>query len=144
MKVCTALLLPSLLCYLLPIGRTLAHCSLAFCQSWFLTPASALPLFLLHCNAASLLSHLCLSEFPISTLCVCVVLQACLFYRFCCFYASCIFFLVFLPPSVSDMWECFCDIQISTQAMNLTPTSLQDHRCVHAGIVTAAPIFAAV
>lgn len=39
----TALLLPSLLCYLLPIDCTLAHCSLAFCQTWFLTPASALP-----------------------------------------------------------------------------------------------------
>lgn len=32
----------ALLCYLLPIGLTLAHCSLAFCQTWFLTPASSL------------------------------------------------------------------------------------------------------
>lgn len=32
----------ALLCYLLPIGLTLVHCSLAFCQTWFLTPASSL------------------------------------------------------------------------------------------------------
>lgn len=29
---------PPFPCYLRPIGLTLAHCSLAFCQSWFLTP----------------------------------------------------------------------------------------------------------
>lgn len=72
MKARTTLLLPSLLCYLLPIARTLAHCSLAFCQTWFLTPASSLPLFLLCCHAASLLPHLWLSEFPISPSAVCM------------------------------------------------------------------------
>ena len=46
---CAPSLLPrSLLCYLLPIGLTLAHCSLASCQSWFLSPAPFifLPFFL--------------------------------------------------------------------------------------------------
>ena len=82
MKACSACLLPSLLCYLLPIGRTLAHCSLAFCQTWSLTPASALPLFLLRCHAAPLLPHWCLSDFPISPLCLCVCLCLCVwFYR---------------------------------------------------------------
>lgn len=72
---------------------------------------------------------------------VCVVLSR--FHRF--FKAASAFFSCFSrPPSASDMRECFCDIQISTQAVNLTPTSLQDHRRVRAGIVTAAPIFAAV
>ena len=46
---CAPSLLPrSLLCYLPPIGLTLAHCSLASCQSWFLSPAPFifLPFFL--------------------------------------------------------------------------------------------------
>ena len=76
--------------------------------------------------------------------CVCVVLQRCRIYRFfkpasCGGVFSFFYLLLFL-----DMWESVCGIQISTQAMNLTPTSLQDHRRVHAGIVTAAPILAAV
>ncbi len=46
-----------LLCYLLPIGLTLAHCSLAFCQSRFPSPTpslfSPLVLFLLRRHAVS-------------------------------------------------------------------------------------------
>lgn len=50
-----SLFLP-LLCYLLPIGLTLAHCSLALCQSRFLSPTPSLFLFLLCCRALSPLS----------------------------------------------------------------------------------------
>lgn len=56
----------ALLCYLLPIGLTLAHCSLAFCQTWFLTPASSLFffLFLLCCHGSFSLSPLVFFLFP--------------------------------------------------------------------------------
>lgn len=155
MKVCTPLLLPSLLCYLPTIARTPAHCSLASCQTWFLTPVSSLPLFLLCCHAASPLPHL---SFWVShqshcfclcmRVCVCahararLILQGCRFHRFY-IAASCV-------PSCFSTSICSWYVktllwyQTSTEAVNLTPTLLQDHRCVHAGIVTAAPVFAAV
>lgn len=61
----------ALLCYLLPIGLTLVHCSLAFCQAWFLTlassPLSFSPLLLLCCHAVSPIPHSCLSPFAISS-----------------------------------------------------------------------------
>lgn len=55
----------ALFCYLLPIGLTLVHCSLAFCQTWFLTPASSLFfLFLLCCHGSFSLSPLVFFIFP--------------------------------------------------------------------------------
>lgn len=82
MKVCTPLLLPSLLCYLPTIARTPAHCSLASCQTWFLTPVSSLPLFLLCCHAASPLPHL---SFWVShqSHCFCLCMRVCVCSRTC-------------------------------------------------------------
>lgn len=78
MKVCTTLLLPSLLCSILPIARTPAHCSLASCQTWFLTPASSLPLFLLCCHAATPRPHLSFWVSPsVPLLCLCMCVCAC-------------------------------------------------------------------
>lgn len=74
MRVCATLLLPSLLCYFLPVTRTPAHCSLASCQTWFLTPASSLPLFLLCCHAASPLPRVSfwVSHQSLCSACACV------------------------------------------------------------------------
>lgn len=58
----------TLLCYLLPIGLTLTHCSLTFCQTWFLTSDLYILFFLLCCHAVSPSPQSCLSPFSISPL----------------------------------------------------------------------------
>lgn len=58
----------TLLCYLLPIGLALTHCSLTFCQTWFLTSDLYILFFLLCCHAVSPSPQSCLSPFAINPL----------------------------------------------------------------------------
>lgn len=135
----------ALLCYLLPIGLTLAHCSLAFCQTWFLTPASSFfSSFSCAVMAVSPFPHSSFS-FSHQSCRICMWVQEKI-HRGSHFPVSSELLPSFLLTFLSLLWECFLsEIKVSYEPISHIPAKhTHTYTYAYTGIVAAAPVQATV